>query len=66
MRALWTASTERTWKMRDLTFEQLIAMKDGRYRFIRSKGGNGNVYYDDGRNAADGKETPWLERCQQQ
>ena len=56
---------EQTWKMRDFTFEQIIEMKDGRYRLIRSKGGDGNVYYQDGRNIADGKETPWLERCQQ-
>ena len=47
---------EQTWKLRDFTFDQIIEMKDGRYRLIRSKGGDGNLYYYDGRNAADGKD----------
>lgn len=53
-----------TWKFGEFTFEQILEMKDGRYRLIYSKGGDGVVYYEDGRNPADGKETPWLERCQ--
>lgn len=54
---------EWTWKMREFTFDQTIELNGDRYRLIRSKGGDGVVYYEDAHNPADGKETPWLERC---
>lgn len=56
---------DQTWKLREFTFDQIIEMKEGRYRLVRSKGGDGHVYYEAGRNTADGSETPWLEKCPQ-
>jgi len=56
---------QQAWKLRDFTFDQIIEMKAGKYRLIFSKGGDGNVYYADGRSTADGSETPWLEKCPQ-
>lgn len=52
-----------TWKLRDFTFQQVLEMKHKRYRLMLSKGGDGNVYYADGKSTADGSETPWLEKC---
>jgi len=56
---------QQTWKLREFTFDQIIEMKGGKYRLIFSKGGDGNVYYADGRGTVDGSETPWLEKCPQ-
>lgn len=56
---------QQSWKLREFTFDQIIEMKAGKYRLIVSKGGDGNVYYADGRSTADGSETPWLEKCPQ-
>lgn len=56
---------QQIWKLRDFTFDQIIEKKSGKYRLIFSKGGDGNVYYADGRGTVDGSETPWLEKCPQ-
>jgi hypothetical protein len=56
---------QQSWKLREFTFDQIIEMKAGKYRLIVSKGGDGNVYYADGRSTGDGSETPWLEKCPQ-
>lgn len=52
------------WMDRELEFQIILKMVDGRHRTLQSIASDGKTYIQDGRITGNDRKAPWFNRCQ--